>query len=59
MKCDFIRYAVCPICGKNFIPGAQHVYKIKHQLACSWGCLRKHEKETEAQKKKKGRGKNV
>lgn len=48
---------VCPVCGKEYVPAPQHVYKVKHRLVCSWGCLRKAEKEAEARKVKRVRGK--
>lgn len=43
-----LRMPSCPICGKNFIPAPEHIYKIRekgtYKLVCSWGCVRKHEK---------------
>lgn len=39
----------CPVCGKNFIPAPEHVYRIRknknYVLVCSWRCVRSHEKE--------------
>ena len=31
----------CPVCGKDFIPAAQHVYRDKHRkyLVCSYSCM--------------------
>lgn len=51
----------CPICGKEFIPAPQHIYKMKTnggytKLLCSYHCMRAYEEkvEKERQKKKKG-----
>ena len=38
-----IEDAICPICGKGFIPAAYHSYKDKRpkhsgELVCSWPC---------------------
>lgn len=57
MKKDFMCIVTCPICGKRFIPAAQHLYRANNELVCSWGCQRKVEKEKEAVKKE--RAKNV
>ena len=46
----------CPVCGKKFIPAAQHVYKVDNRFVCSWGCQRKAEKEKEEKKKKRKDG---
>lgn len=38
--------AVCPVCGKDFIPAALHVYKDKrapYKKVCSWSCVRRSE----------------
>lgn len=43
----------CPICGKEFrmYYGAEWAYKIKKKTGpicvCSWGCMRKWEKNNE------------
>ena len=32
----------CPVCGKVFIPAAQHIYRDKgatKRRVCSWGCV--------------------
>lgn len=48
----------CFVCGKEFIPAPENVYKasikgkVKH--LCSWSCLRKLQREKEAKKKSKG-----
>ena len=40
------RLQVCPICGKKYYPAAYHIYHdTKKRLVCSWGCMRKSEKE--------------
>ena len=41
---------ICPICGRRFIVQDvdSYVYKSKkpqRKVFCSWGCLRKYEKE--------------
>lgn len=50
------RFSVCPICGKKFIPAAQHAWCIggwdsvhgeRNQRVCSYTCMRKWEKEQE------------
>lgn len=35
----------CPVCGKEFFPGPEWVYKNHEGIFCSWVCLRKREKE--------------
>lgn len=40
-----LRETQCPICGKLFIAAPQHIYKVKDSKVCSWGCVRKYEKE--------------
>lgn len=42
-----IREMICPICGKSFVPGAEHIYKsdIDGKLVCSWTCMLKSERE--------------
>lgn len=40
----------CPICGKEFLPAAQHSWKIgnhewRKELVCSYTCMRKWEKD--------------
>ena len=36
---------VCPICGKEFFPGPEWVYKNIDGIFCSWHCLRANEKQ--------------
>ena len=50
MSNEFIRLLDCPICGKRFVPAAQHIYKVDSQCVCSWGCQRKIEKKREAKR---------
>lgn len=43
-KIDFdYREHICPVCGRQFIPAPQHVYKLArdnhYQKVCSWHCL--------------------
>lgn len=43
----------CPICGREYIPAANHIYKIaQHETVCSWHCVRDWEKEQEARKRR-------
>ena len=28
----------CPLCGKNFIPAPQHIYRYEGEVFCSWTC---------------------
>ena len=37
----------CPVCGKNFIPAIQHIYRVKGKLVCTWTCMLKAEGEQE------------
>lgn len=45
---------MCPVCGKNFLPAAQHGWKIgegsKERLVCTYSCQRKYEKASEKKK---------
>ena len=52
----------CPICGKQFVPAAQHMWKIgnwdgvtgeRTVRVCSYSCMTKWEKEHDAKDKKK------
>ena len=42
----------CPICGKEFYPTPLWVYKNVDGIYCTWGCLRKNEKNLKEQIKK-------
>ena len=53
---------ICPICGKKFIPSAEHRWQIgnwgfdtRNVNVCSYTCMRKWEKEMESKRKKKKR----
>ena len=35
---------ICPVCGKEFFPGPDWVYKNFEGIYCTWGCKRKREK---------------
>ena len=48
---DFIS-RICPVCGKEFFPGPEWVYKDIDGIYCSWGCKRKNEKALEEDIKK-------
>ena len=43
----------CKVCGKKFYASDEYVYKIRkskmgsYYWFCSWGCMRKHEREKE------------
>lgn len=52
----------CPICGKNFVPAVEHMWKIggwgnisgmRTERVCSYSCMRKWEKEHEYEDKKR------
>lgn len=47
---------VCPICGKTFIPGSEHVYRDKSDpykhLVCSYPCMRESERRQEERRAK-------
>ncbi len=49
--------AICPICGKTFIPAVGHVYKDKrtytNKRVCSWKCVCESERLKEAAKRRK------
>ena len=49
------REMICPICGKSFIPGAQHIYKseIDGKLVCTWSCMLESEKKNKKLKSKR------
>lgn len=36
----FLNARHCPICGKEFYPTAEWVYKTERHVFCSWKCLR-------------------
>ena len=46
---------ICPICGKNFIPAAMHVYNDGNKAVCSYHCHLEAFHRREAEKKKKVR----
>ena len=43
---------ICPVCGKEFFPGPDWVYKNFEGIYCTWGCKRKREKNLKEQIKK-------
>lgn len=47
----------CPVCGKNFIPAGQHIYKDARNgsLVCTWTCVLKSERLKEAQTDKQNK----
>ncbi len=49
------REMICPICGKSFIPGAQHIYKseIDGKLVCTWSCMLESERKNKKLKCKR------
>lgn len=58
MEKVYVKIIKCPVCGKNFVPAGQHMYKIKtkrgRRMVCSYHCMRKaKEKNTEHEKKQK------
>lgn len=52
--------ATCPVCGKTFVPAAQHVYMDKRsrgKKVCSWHCVcesQRLKEDAAARKLKKG-----
>jgi hypothetical protein len=52
------RARICPVCGKEFIPAAMHVYKDRrpnHRFVCSWSCVCESERLKEANRKRAGK----
>ena len=48
----------CKVCGKEFIPAAQHVYKDRrapYPLVCSWSCVCESERLKKKTQKRGGR----
>lgn len=43
---------ICPVCGKEFFPGPEWVYKNIDGIYCTWGCMRRRERELHEQIKK-------
>lgn len=41
----------CPICGKNFIPAPEHIYRYRKQLFCKWTCYRSFLRQNEERPK--------
>ena len=44
----------CPVCGKLFLPAAEHVYKkegYRGGLVCTYSCMRKDQKAKEARRR--------
>ena len=39
---------ICPVCGKEFLPTEEWVYKRAGKRLCSYTCMRKYDKEHEA-----------
>ena len=48
--------AKCPVCGKDFIPAAEHVYRDKRsrKRVCTYSCMLTSEKLKAAAARKKG-----
>jgi hypothetical protein len=40
-----LRAHYCPVCGKEFFPGPEWVYKNIDGVFCSWHCLRANERQ--------------
>ncbi|MBQ8649154.1 MAG: hypothetical protein IJ470_03700 [Clostridia bacterium] len=59
---EIIKTVKCPICGKEFIPAPYHAYKIYqkgYKLVCTYGCMRKWERQEENKNKKQQRRKKL
>lgn len=55
-KSYFFDTRICPVCKKEFHPAPLHVYKVygknsQKELACSWSCVCRSEREREQRKK--------
>ena len=48
---ETFKVSICPVCGKRYIRPTDSVYRAyidkKYVGVCSWGCVRKNEKELE------------
>lgn len=57
MKCykDPIVVKICPVCGKEFVPAPDHVYKVTKSGApvCSYHCMMDARRKRDARRKKK------
>ena len=42
--CQGFNEAICPICGKIFMPAVYHQYKDNRYFYCSWTCYNKRER---------------
>ena len=49
---ECFKVSVCAVCGKRYVRPPDSVYRAyinkKYVGVCSWGCVRKNEKELEA-----------
>lgn len=57
VECARWQMRSCPVCGKEFLPAPQHVYKVDIKrgdirYVCSYHCVRAHEKEKNRRKNK-------
>ena len=52
---DPIALRVCPVCGKEFIPAPQHVYKVTKWSppVCSYHCMMDGRRKRDARRQKK------
>lgn len=57
----YLQERSCPVCGKNFIPAPEHIYRDGTSKVCSWSCQLKAERRHEAEKdqRKSYRGKPI
>ena len=42
---EMLTDTICPICGKNFVPAALHLYKINGVRVCTWTCQLRGERQ--------------
>lgn len=43
---------ICKVCGKEFLPAAEHMWRVGKQVVCSYSCMRKRKREIEEKKAK-------
>lgn len=58
---EHIAVKKCPVCGREYVPAPEHSYKVYLECkkgtghyktpVCSYGCMRKHQREKEEKKR--------
>ncbi len=49
----------CPVCGKNFIPAAEHIYNDGESAVCSYHCGLAAERKKEAERERRRNRKRI